>query len=137
MDKAKFTANILLLSKIKESMSKTVGVNLSVLEVSYILNQSMNPLMSEIYDTQLSNLNTFELDPIEVLKKRKNLKILKILNLIVLLNIDDIDNKENIDNYQEYIDKFLDNIATIGLDRIDQESLKVQINNLLKYNWHS
>lgn len=137
MDKAKFTANLLLLSKIKESMSKTMGINLSVLEVSYILNQSMNPLMSDAYASQVQSLNTFELDPIEVLKKRKNLKILKILNLMLLLNLDNEENKERIDNYQEYVEKFLENIATIGLDRLDQEILKVQIQNLLKYNWNS
>lgn len=137
MDKAKFTANVLLLSKIKDSMSKTMGNNLSVLEVSYILNQSMNPLMSETYAEQVAALNKFELDPIEVLKKRKNLKILKILNLILLLNLDSEHNKENIEHYHVYVEKFLENIATIGLDRLDQEALKVQIQNLLKYNWES
>ncbi|WP_180190340.1 hypothetical protein [Acinetobacter sp. YH01009] len=137
MDKAKFTANVLLLSKIKDSMSETMGNNLSVLEVSYILNQSMNPLMSETYAEQVAALNKFELDPIEVLKKRKNLKILKILNLILLLNLDSEHNKENIEHYHVYIEKFLENIATIGLDRLDQEALKVQIQNLLKYNWES
>lgn len=137
MDKAKFTANVLLLSKIKHSMSETMGNNLSVLEVSYILNQSMNPLMSETYAEQVAALNKFELDPIEVLKKRKNLKILKILNLILLLNLDSEHNKENIEHYHVYVEKFLENIATIGLDRLDQEALKVQIQNLLKYNWES
>lgn len=137
MDKAKFTANVLLLSKIKDSMSETMGNNLSVLEVSYILNQSMNPLMSETYAEQVAALNKFELDPIEVLKKRKNLKILKILNLILLLNLDSEHNKENIEHYHVYVEKFLENIATIGLDRLDQEALKVQIQNLLKYNWKS
>ncbi|WP_411691086.1 hypothetical protein [Acinetobacter gandensis] len=137
MDKAKFTANVLLLSKIKDSMSETMGNNLSVLEVSYILNQSMNPLMSETYAEQVAALNKFELDPIEVLKKRKNLKILKILNLILLLNLDSEHNKENIEHYHVYVEKFLENIATIGLDRLDQEALKVQIQNLLKYNWES
>lgn len=135
MDKAKFTANILLLSKIKKSMTQTMGSDISVLEVSYILNQSMNPLMSSSYTHQLNTFNTFELDPIEVLKKRKNLKILKVLNLMLSLNLDTDHSKDKIEHYQEYIDKFLENIATIGLDRLEQETLKVQIQNLLKYNW--
>lgn len=135
MDKAKFTANLLLLTKIKNSMSKTLESDISVIEVSYILNQSMNPLMSRVYMEQLSHFERFELDPIEVLKKRKNLKMLKILNLILSLNQNKDYDKDEIEHYQEYIEKLLENIATIGLDRLEQEILKVQIQNLLKYNW--
>ena len=87
--------------------------------------------------TKLDKINTFELDPIEVLKKRKNLKILKVLNLMLTLNLDKTIKKDDIESYNEYKDKFLENIATIGLDRLEQEALKVQIENLLKYNWVS
>ncbi|MFH3733479.1 hypothetical protein WAH84_21950, partial [Acinetobacter baumannii] len=75
--------------------------------------------------------------PIEVLKKRKNLKILKVLNLMLTLNLDKTIKKDDIESYNESKDKFLENIATIGLDRLEQEALKVQIENLLKYNWVS
>lgn len=137
MDKAKFTSHLILLSKIKESVSKDIGKDITILELSYILNQTINPLMAVIYKEKVEEINTFELDPIEVLKKRKNLKILKILNLILTLNLDKTIKKDEIENYTEYNEKFLDNIATIGLDRLEQEALKVQIGNLLKYNWAS
>ena len=137
MDKAKFTSNLLLLSEIKKSVSKDIGEDITVLELSYILNQSINPLMAITYKEKLDKINTFELDPIEVLKKRKNLKILKVLNLMLTLNLDKTIKKDDIESYNEYKDKFLENIATIGLDRLEQEALKVQIENLLKYNWVS
>lgn len=137
MDKAKFTSHLILLSEIKKSVSKDMGKDITVLELSYILNQSINPLMAITYKEKLDKINTFELDPIEVLKKRKNLKILKVLNLMLTLNLDKTIKKEDIESYNEYKDKFLENIATIGLDRLEQEALKVQIENLLKYNWVS
>lgn len=137
MDKAKFTSHLILLSEIKESVSKDMGKDITILELSYILNQTINPLLAVIYKEKVEKFNTFELDPIEVLKKRKNLKILKILNLILTLNLDKTIIKEDIEHYTEYNEKFLDNIATIGLDRLEQEALKVQIVNLLKYNWAS
>lgn len=137
MDKAKFTSHLILLSEIKKSVSKDMGEDITVLELSYILNQSINPLMAIIYKEKLDKINTFELDPIEVLKKRKNLKILKVLNLMLTLNLDKTIKKDDIESYNEYKDKFLENIATIGLDRLEQEALKVQIENLLKYNWVS
>ena len=135
MDKAKFTSHLILLSEIKKSVSKDMGKDITVLELSYILNQSINPLMAITYKEKLDKINTFELDPIEVLKKRKNLKILKVLNLMLTLNLDKTIKKDDIESYNEYKDKFLENIATIGLDRLEQEALKVQIENLLKYNW--
>lgn len=135
MDKAKFTSHLILLSEIKKSVSKNMGKDITILELSYILNQSLNPLMAVTYKERLEEINTYELDPIEVLKKRKNLKILKVLNLILTLNLDKNINKDNIESYNDYKDKFLENIATIGLDRLEQEALKVQIENLLKYNW--
>ena len=134
MDKAKFTSHLILLSEIKKSVSKDMGKDITVLELSYILNQSINPLMAITYKEKLDKINTFELDPIEVLKKRKNLKILKVLNLMLTLNLDKTIKKDDIESYNEYKDKFLENIATIGLDRLEQEALKVQIENLLKYN---
>lgn len=137
MDKAKFTSHLILLSEINKSVSKDMGKDITVLELSYILNQSINPLMAITYKEKLDKINTFELDPIEVLKKRKNLKILKVLNLMVTLNLDKTIKKDDIESYNEYKDKFLENIATIGLDRLEQEALKVQIENLLKYNWVS
>ena len=137
MDKAKFTSHLILLSEIKKSVSKDMGKDITVLELSYILNQSINPLMAITYKEKLDRINTFELDPIEVLKKRKNLKILKVLNLMLTLNLDKTIKKDDIESYNEYKDKFLENIATIGLDRLEQEALKVQIENLLKYNWVS
>lgn len=137
MDKAKFTSHLILLSEIKKSVSKDMGKDITVLELSYILNQSINPLMAITYKEKLDKINTFELDPIEVLKKRKNLKILKLLNLMLTLNLDKTIKKDDIESYNEYKDKFLENIATIGLDRLEQEALKVQIENLLKYNWVS
>ena len=137
MDKAKFTSHLILLSEIKKSVSKDMGKDITVLELSYILNQSINPLMAITYKEKLDKINTFELDPIEVLKKRKNLKILKVLNLMLTLNLDKTIKKDDIGSYNEYKDKFLENIATIGLDRLEQEALKVQIENLLKYNWVS
>lgn len=137
MDKAKFTSHLILLSEIKKSVSKDMGEDITVLELSYILNQSINPLMVITYKEKLDKINTFELDPIEVLKKRKNLKILKVLNLMLTLNLDKTIKKDDIESYNEYKDKFLENIATIGLDRLEQEALKVQIENLLKYNWVS
>lgn len=137
MDKAKFTSHLILLSEIKKSVSKDMGKDITVLELSYILNQSINPLMAITYKEKLDKINTFELDPIEVLKKRKNLKILKVLNLILTINLDKTIKKDDIESYTEYNDKFLENIATIGLDRLEQEALKVQIENLLKYNWVS
>ena len=137
MDKAKFTSHLILLSEINKSVSKDMGKDITVLELSYILNQSINPLMAITYKEKLDKINTFELDPIEVLKKRKNLKILKVLNLMLTLNLDKTIKKDEIESYNEYKDKFLENIATIGLDRLEQEALKVQIENLLKYNWVS
>ncbi|RGD88699.1 hypothetical protein [Acinetobacter sp. SWAC57] len=137
MDKAKFTSHLILLSEIKKSVSKDMGKDITVLELSYILNQSINPLMAITYKEKLDKINTFELDPIEVLKKRKNLKILKVLNLMLTLNLDKTIKKDDIESYNEYKDKFLENIATIGLNRLEQEALKVQIENLLKYNWVS
>ena len=137
MDKAKFTSHLILLSEIKKSVSKDMGKDITVLELSYILNQSINPLMAITYKEKLDKINTFELDPIEVLKKRKNLKKLKVLNLMLTLNLDKTIKKDDIESYNEYKDKFLENIATIGLDRLEQEALKVQIENLLKYNWVS
>ncbi|MDH2020234.1 hypothetical protein N5J44_16110 [Acinetobacter ursingii] len=137
MDKAKFTSHLILLSEIKKSVSKDMGKDITVLELSYILNQSINPLIAITYKEKLDKINTFELDPIEVLKKRKNLKILKVLNLMLTLNLDKTIKKDDIESYNEYKDKFLENIATIGLDRLEQEALKVQIENLLKYNWVS
>ena len=137
MDKAKITSHLILLSEIKKSVSKDMGKDITVLELSYILNQSINPLMAITYKEKLDKINTFELDPIEVLKKRKNLKILKVLNLMLTLNLDKTIKKDDIESYNEYKDKFLENIATIGLDRLEQEALKVQIENLLKYNWVS
>ena len=137
MDKAKFTSHLILLSEIKKSVSKDMGKDITVLELSYILNQSIYPLMAITYKEKLDKINTFELDPIEVLKKRKNLKILKVLNLMLTLNLDKTIKKDDIESYNEYKDKFLENIATIGLDRLEQEALKVQIENLLKYNWVS
>ena len=137
MDKAKFTSHLILLSEIKKSVSKDMGEDITVLELSYILNQSINPLMAITYKEKLDKINTFDLDPIEVLKKRKNLKILKVLNLMLTLNLDKTIKKDDIESYNEYKDKFLENIATIGLDRLEQEALKVQIENLLKYNWVS
>jgi hypothetical protein len=137
MDKAKFTSHLILLSEIKKSVSKDMGKDITVLELSYILNQSINPLMAITYKEKLDKINTFVLDPIEVLKKRKNLKILKVLNLMLTLNLDKTIKKDDIESYNEYKDKFLENIATIGLDRLEQEALKVQIENLLKYNWVS
>lgn len=137
MDKAKFTSHLILLSEIKKSVSKDMGKDITVLELSYILNQSINPLMAITYKEKLDKINTFELDPIEVLKKRKNLKILKVLNLMLTLNLDKTIKKDDIESYNEYKDKFLENIATIGLERLEQEALKVQIENLLKYNWVS
>ena len=137
MDKGKFTSHLILLSEIKKSVSKDMGKDITVLELSYILNQSINPLMAITYKEKLDKINTFELDPIEVLKKRKNLKILKVLNLMLTLNLDKTIKKDDIESYNEYKDKFLENIATIGLDRLEQEALKVQIENLLKYNWVS
>lgn len=137
MDKAKFTSHLILLSEIKKSVSIDMGKDITVLELSYILNQSINPLMAITYKEKLDKINTFELDPIEVLKKRKNLKILKVLNLMLTLNLDKTIKKDDIESYNEYKDKFLENIATIGLDRLEQEALKVQIENLLKYNWVS
>ena len=137
MDKAKFTSHLILLSEINKSVSKDMGKDITVLELSYILNQSINPLMAITYKEKLDKINTFELDPIEVLKKRKNLKILKLLNLMLTLNLDKTIKKDDIESYNEYKDKFLENIATIGLDRLEQEALKVQIENLLKYNWVS
>ena len=137
MDKAKFTSHLILLSEIKKSVSKDMGKDITVLELSYILNQSINPLMAITYKEKLDKINTFELVPIEVLKKRKNLKILKVLNLMLTLNLDKTIKKDDIESYNEYKDKFLENIATIGLDRLEQEALKVQIENLLKYNWVS
>ena len=137
MDKAKFTSHLILLSEIKKSVSKDMGKDITVLELSYILNQSINPLMAITYKEKLDKINTFELDPIEVHKKRKNLKILKVLNLMLTLNLDKTIKKDDIESYNEYKDKFLENIATIGLDRLEQEALKVQIENLLKYNWVS
>ena len=137
MDKAKFTSHLILLSEINKSVSKDMGKDITVLELSYILNQSINPFMAIIYKEKLDIFNTFELDPIEVLKKRKNLKILKVLNLMLTLNLDKTIKKDDIESYNEYKDKFLENIATIGLDRLEQEALKVQIENLLKYNWVS
>ncbi|AYO52476.1 MAG: hypothetical protein RR884_00200 [Acinetobacter sp.] len=137
MDKAKFTSHLILLSEINKSVSKDMGKDITVLELSYILNQSINPLMAITYKEKLDKINTFELDPIEVLKKRKNLKILKVLNLMLTLNLDKTIKKDDIESYNEYKDKFLENIATIGLDRLEQEALKVQIENLLKYNWVS
>ncbi|OOW11417.1 hypothetical protein [Acinetobacter sp. MF4640] len=137
MDKAKFTSHLILLSEIKKSVSKDMGKDITVLELSYILNQSINPLMAITYKEKLDKINTFELDPIEVLKKRKNLKILKVLNLMLTLNLDKTIKKDDIESYNEFKDKFLENIATIGLDRLEQEALKVQIENLLKYNWVS
>ena len=137
MDKAKFTSHLILLSEIKKSVSKDMGKDITVLELSYILNQSINPLMAITYKEKLDKINTFELDPIEVLKKRKNLKILKVLNLMLTLNLDKTIKKDDIESYNEYKDKFLENIATIGLDRLEQVALKVQIENLLKYNWAS
>lgn len=137
MDKAKFTSHLILLSEIEKSVSKDMGEDITVLELSYILNQSINPLMAITYKEKLDKINTFELDPIEVLKKRKNLKILKVLNLMLTLNLDKTIKKDDIESYNEYKDKFLENIATIGLDRLEQEALKVQIENLLKYNWVS
>ena len=137
MDKAKFTSHLILLSEIKKSVSKDMGEDITVLELSYILNQSINPLMAITYKEKLDKINTFELDPIEVLKTRKNLKILKVLNLMLTLNLDKTIKKDDIESYNEYKDKFLENIATIGLDRLEQEALKVQIENLLKYNWVS
>ena len=59
--------------------------------------------------TKLDKINTFELDPIEVLKKRKNLKILKVLNLMLTLNLDKTIKKDDIESYNEYKDKFLEN----------------------------
>ncbi|WP_228268755.1 hypothetical protein [Acinetobacter ursingii] len=137
MDKAKFTSHLILLSEIKKSVSKDMGEDITVLELSYILNQSINPLMAITYKEKLDKINTFELDPMEVLKKRKNLKILKVVNLMLTLNLDKTIKKDDIESYNEYKDKFLENIATIGLDRLEQEALKVQIENLLKYNWVS
>ena len=137
MDKAKFTSHLILLSEINKSVSKDMGKDITVLELSYILNQSINPLIAITYKEKLDKINTFELDPIEVLKKRKNLKILKVLNLMLTLNLDKTIKKDDIESYNEYKDKFLENIATIGLDRLEQEALKVQIENLLKYNWVS
>ena len=137
MDKAKFTSHLILLSEINKSVSKDMGKDITVLELSYILNQSINPLMAITYKEKLDKINTFELDPIEVLKKRKNLKILKVLNLMLTLNLDKTIKKDDIESYNEYKDKFLENIATIGLDRLEQVALKVQIENLLKYNWVS
>ena len=137
MDKAKFTSHLILLSEINKSVSKDMGKDITVLELSYILNQSINPLMAITYKEKLDKINTFELDPIEVLKKRKNLKILKVLNLMLTLNLDKTIKKDDIESYNEHKDKFLENIATIGLDRLEQEALKVQIENLLKYNWVS
>lgn len=137
MDKAKFTSHLILLSEIKKSVSKDMGKDITVLELSYILNQSINPLMAITYKEKLDKINTFELDPIEVLKKRKNLKILKVLNLMLTLNLDKTIKKDDIESYNEFKDKFLENIATIGLDRLEQVALKVQIENLLKYNWVS
>ena len=137
MDKAKFTSHLILLSEINKSVSKDMGKDITVLELSYILNQSINPLMAITYKEKLDKINTFELDPIEVLKKRKNLKILKVLNLMLTLNLDKTIKKDDIESYNEYKDKFLENIATIGLDRLEQEASKVQIENLLKYNWVS
>ena len=137
MDKAKFTSHLILLSEINKSVSKDMGKDITVLELSYILNQSINPIMAITYKEKLDKINTFELDPIEVLKKRKNLKILKVLNLMLTLNLDKTIKKDDIESYNEYKDKFLENIATIGLDRLEQEALKVQIENLLKYNWVS
>ena len=137
MDKAKFTSHLILLSEINKSVSKDMGKDITVLELSYILNQNINPLMAITYKEKLDKINTFELDPIEVLKKRKNLKILKVLNLMLTLNLDKTIKKDDIESYNEYKDKFLENIATIGLDRLEQEALKVQIENLLKYNWVS
>lgn len=137
MDKAKFTSHLILLSEINKSVSKDMGKDITVLELSYILNQSINPLMAITYKEKLDKINTFELDPIEVLKKRKNLKILKVLNLMLTLNLDKTIKKDDIESYNEFKDKFLENIATIGLDRLEQEALKVQIENLLKYNWVS
>ena len=84
MDKAKFTSHLILLSEINKSVSKDMGKDITVLELSYILNQSINPLMAITYKEKLDKINTFELDPIEVLKKRKNLKILKVLNLMLV-----------------------------------------------------
>ncbi len=49
MDKAKFTSHLILLSEIKKSVSKDMGKDITVLELSYILNQSINPLMAITY----------------------------------------------------------------------------------------
>ena len=65
MDKAKFTSHLILLSEIKKSVSKDMGKDITVLELSYILNQSINPLMAIIYKEKLDKINTFELDPID------------------------------------------------------------------------
>ena len=137
MDKAKFTANLLILMKLKKFMSSEMNTDISVLEISYILNQSKNPLMLEMYSREVSNINVLDLDPIELLKKRKNSKILKVLNLVLALKIDKIKHKQEIQDYEIYIEKLLENIPTIGLDRVEQDYLKMQIQNLLTYNWDS
>ena len=137
MDKAKFTANLLILMKLKKFMSSAMNTDISVLEISYILNQSKNPLMLEMYSKEVSNINVLDLDPIELLKKRKNSKILKVLNLVLALKIDKIKHKQEIQDYEIYIEKLLENIPTIGLDRVEQDYLKMQIQNLLTYNWDS
>ena len=86
------------LKEIKKSVSKDMGEDITVLELSYILNQSINPLMAITYKEKLDKINTFELDPIEVLKKRKNLKILKVLNLMLTLNLDKTIKKDDIES---------------------------------------
>lgn len=135
MDKAKFTSHVLLLAKMQKSMAKEVGKPISVLEVSYFLNQNMTPIMSQKYFDELSNFTNNEIDPIESLKKRKNLKILKVLSLILSLNIAKGINAKELEHFKDYETKLLDNIATIGLDRLEQDTLKLQINNLLKEKW--
>lgn len=139
MDKGQFTANLLLLKQIEMALKSEGEISLNVLELSHFLNTNLNPMMTIEYFHQLSRLYTEEIDPMEGLKKRKNIKMLTVLNLYLYSKLKCSEPKAQSSlaveafnkNTEAYNEWFNENIKTIGLDRIEQVTLKGKIENLL------
>lgn len=136
MEKALFTAHIKTLQAIQTSLRNKHPNNYpSVLDISYFLSQHSTDIQLQKYKIKVSLVYTNTIDPMEGLKKRKSLKILKVLNMTIFLKKHKKtlgnDYKENIETYEKWI---IESLSTIGLDRIEQDGLRKNLDLLLNYN---
>lgn len=133
MEKALFTAHIKTLQAIQTSLRNNNYP--SVLDISYFLSQHSTDIQLQKYKIKVSLVYTNTIDPMEGLKKRKSLKILKVLNMTIFLKKHkktlENDYKENIETYEKWI---IESLSTIGLDRIEQDDLRKNLDLLLNYN---